>query len=145
MDINNKYETVNTHNLVRLEHFALLLVMSWVAFINYESINWYLFNILFWGIDLIGFYPGMLYYKYVNKNVPKIFYAIYNISHSYLTWVIFSLGWVYFYGIDYVLLAPWIHLMADRGIFGNTLKSYHIAFNIEKNNHFEKFENAIYK
>jgi hypothetical protein len=145
MDINNKYETVHTHNLVRFEHSALLLVMAWIAFINYQDINWYLFNALFWGIDLLGFYPGILYYKYISKDVPKIFYAIYNISHSYLTWTVFSVIWFYFYGLDYVLLAPWMHLMADRGIFGNTLKAYHIAFNIEKDKNFAEFERTIYK
>ncbi|SEA40342.1 hypothetical protein SAMN04488051_10362 [Alkalimonas amylolytica] len=145
MDINNKYETVHTHNLVRLEHTALLLVMVWLAYMNYQSINWYLFTALFLSIDIIGFYPGIIYYKFISKNVPKLFYAIYNISHSYLTWIVFSLFWLYFYGPDYVLLAPWIHLMADRGLFGNTLKAYHIAFNIEKNKHFESFEKIIYK
>ncbi|CAM4153314.1 hypothetical protein [Pseudoalteromonas ostreae] len=145
MDINNKYETVNTHNLVRMEHSVLLIVMAGVAALNYESINWYLFNALFWGIDLFGFYPGMVYYKYINKNVPKIFYVIYNTSHSYLTWTVFSVAWVYFYGFDYVLLAPWMHLMADRGLFGNTLRPFHVAFNVEKNEHFKKFENTLYK
>lgn len=76
MDINNKYETVNAHNLVRMEHTVLLIVMVGVSVLNYFSINWYLFNALFWGIDLFGFYPGMVYYKYISKNVPKVFYII---------------------------------------------------------------------
>lgn len=55
MDINNKYETVNTHNLVRMEYSVLLIVMAGIAALNYESINWYLFNALFWGLTSFDF------------------------------------------------------------------------------------------
>lgn len=144
MDKYNTFFTPLLYRLVRLDWLCIMLALITITIINWENVNWWIFFIMFWWIDLIGTVPGM-YYLSVNegtekeKSVPKWCVFIYNICHSFTTVSIITLLWYMTSGPEWAMLAMPIHLAADRCVFGNIYKSFRLKFDPVENIEFKKF------
>jgi hypothetical protein len=129
MDNCNLFETPSTYRLIRLEYLAALFISLGFAVSHYHEIRWWVFALLFSYIDLIGYLPGALAYKIANgKQIPKIFYILYNSMHSLLSALLVAALWAWFVKPEWALLAIPIHLSGDRSIFGNFLKPFNVSF-----------------
>lgn len=129
MDARNTFETPKTARLARLEWGGLLVVCAVLFLINVSQINWVVFVGLFVIIDVIGYLPGMLAYRRSKTGeLPKAYYVLYNTMHCLFTWTVILgvativLGW------QWAMLAVPMHLLGDRALFGNSLKSFGVSF-----------------
>jgi hypothetical protein len=108
---------------MRAEHLVVVVVCCAMAIWHFREINLERFAILFLGIDLVGYLPGLVAYLRNGKGrIEPIYHYLYNVTHSYLTLGMIVFAWVQWLGWEWALLAVPIHLSGDRGIFGNVLK-----------------------
>lgn len=124
MDAKNRFFTPGTYTLTRLEYLFLLILLSAVAVMHYQIINWWLFGALIAITDGIGYIAGAIAYRrpQATGRVAPIYYWLYNSMHN-LFFAAFIMGlWYWFLGWDWSLLAMPIHLCIDRSIFGNFFK-----------------------
>jgi len=145
MDANNTYFTRKSYSAMRADWlcimFALLAAVVWFR----QEINWLLFFVMFWYIDVIGTAPGLyLQWKNAragrrNASVPNWAVAGYNICHSFVTQGIVIAVWYLISGFEWTMLAMPLHLAADRGVFGNIYKNYNEAFEPPANPVFQAF------
>ncbi len=143
MDNRNLFETPTTYRLLRLEYFAGLMICLGLAVLHYQDIRWWAFSVLFLYIDLIGYIPGAIAYRFTEgQSLPKIFYILYNSMHSLLSALLVASLWAWFMGVEWSLLAIPIHLFGDRSIFGNFLKPLHVSFEPVPHPEYERFSKA---
>lgn len=134
MDHANPFETPNTYRLHRAEYLFGEAVALGLLFSHLGQVRWLPFVLLFAYIDLIGYIPGALAYRRSpDHRVPKGYYAAYNIMHSMVTQGAVALVWCLVYKPEWCLLALPLHLFADRGVFGNFMKPFSLAFEPEPN------------
>jgi hypothetical protein len=143
MDNCNLFETPVTYRFLRLEYLAALLVCSGLAALHYREIRWWVFLLLFSYIDLIGYLPGAIAYRLVGSAaLPKMFYVLYNITHSLLSAACVIALWAWLVRTEWALLAVPIHLFGDRSLFGNFLKPFHVSFEPIPHPEYERFQIA---
>lgn len=129
MDAANLFESRTTYRLIRLEYLAALALSVYLFVANIGEIRWIPFIALFVYIDLIGYIPGAIaYHRSRTKRIHKAYYVLYNLMHSLVTQFAVVLGWAYFVGWEWALLAIPIHLCGDRALFGNFLKPFNVTF-----------------
>ena len=133
MDKYNLFFTRTIYNVVRLEHFLLLVALSILVILHWGEVNWLRFVIAFLSSDVIGTFPALYWYykRSTGKNhaIPQGFYIAYNLGHSFLVVGAFTAAW---YLVtrqwEWAMLAMPIHLLGDRSIFGNIYKSPRLEF-----------------
>lgn len=143
MDANNRFETRTTFLIGRAENFVLLIISITLLVLNWEDVRWLPFIILFAYIDLIGYIPGAIAFRLKKGKVPKLYYFLYNFTHNYIVASLVAGLWCLIFGLEWALLALPIHLLGDRAIFGNSLKTTLVSFEGEKNSKFSDFESTI--
>ncbi|WP_324192910.1 hypothetical protein [Nocardia transvalensis] len=133
MDAYNHFEGPATFRLARLEYLVALLVCL-VLFVGHlGEVRWLPAVILFVAIDLIGYLPGAIAERRARAGggdgrVAKVYYVLYNVTHSFLTQAVVVGVWVLVAGFEWALLVIPIHLCGDRAIFGNSLKPFGVPF-----------------
>jgi len=106
--------------------FILALLSSLVLF---NQINWLHYFILFWIIDVFGYWPGFLFTKFFARDTPPpIFYYLYNLFHSFSGVFVICITYLFFFDTPLTLLAVALHISIDRGLLGNSLKSSEEVF-----------------
>lgn len=129
MDSHNTFHTTTTAALARLEWAGLLVVAAILTLIHRGEVNLLLFAGLFVVIDVIGYLPGMLAYRRsTGGGIPRAYYVLYNTMHSLATWTALLGIAALVCGWQWAFLAVPIHLLGDRSLFGNALKSFGVSF-----------------
>jgi hypothetical protein len=129
MDHRNRFETVTTFRLARLEWSAALGTSVVLAATHLGEIRWGVFVAFFAGIDLIGYLPGAVAYRRsADRRIARGYYVAYNVMHSLVTGGVLVGLWALLVGPEWALLAVPIHLFGDRALFGNTLKPFGVSF-----------------
>lgn len=143
MDALNHFETRNTFLLSRLEWLAGFAVAVGLTVAHWSEIRWPVFIGLFVVIDAIGYTPGAIAFRRSRTgDISRNYYVAYNVMHSLLTGGAVVGLWAWLVRPEWALLAVPVHLLGDRGIFGNSLKPFQISFEPKKHKLFEEFETA---
>ncbi|ARZ66982.1 membrane protein [Streptomyces albireticuli] len=143
MDALNHFETRNTFLLSRLEWLAGFAVAVTLTVMHWGDIRWPVFIGLFVVIDAIGYVPGALAFRRSRTGtISRNYHLAYNVMHSLLTGAAVAGLWAWLVRPEWALLAIPVHLLGDRGIFGNSLKPFRISFEPKKHALFEEFEAA---
>lgn len=129
MDQVNPYETPNTFKAHRAEYLFGVAVVTGLMIANISEIRWWVAIALFFYIDLIGYLPGAIAFKRAKGGpIPKVYYALYNVMHSFITQGAVILVWCLTIGPEWALLIIPFHLFGDRGLFGNFMKPFALPF-----------------
>jgi hypothetical protein len=129
MDAKNRFESKTTFTLLRLEWLAALAVCVTLAVWHLGEIRWPVFIGLFAVIDLVGYIPGAIAYRRSRTGrVHRAYYVLYNTAHSLLTAGVLVGLWALLVKPEWALLVVPIHLLGDRGLFGNSLKPFSVPF-----------------
>jgi hypothetical protein len=129
MDVKNPFETPTTFRLHRAEYTAAWLVTNVFLILHWNQIHWLPAIGLFLYIDLIGYIPGAIAFRRSpDGQISKNYYIAYNIMHSMITQGAVIAIWGFTIGWEWALLAiPW-HILGDRGIWGNFLKTFSLPY-----------------
>lgn len=87
-------------------------------------IDWLAFAILFWTIDAIGYWPGLVARRIAgSRHPPVVFVYLYNLMHSLSGGLALAIGFALLWpqSIAAALAIP-VHFGIDRGLLGNRLK-----------------------
>jgi hypothetical protein len=129
MDQKNTFDTPATAWLHRAEYGVALAICSGLFLANWGEIRWLPAIVLFLYIDLIGYLPGAIAYRRSrNGRVSRVYYVLYNSTHSLLSAGLVVALWAWLIGPEWALLAVPIHLFGDRALFGNQLKPFGVPF-----------------
>jgi lysylphosphatidylglycerol synthetase-like protein (DUF2156 family) len=130
MDKVHRFHTTSTYTLERLEHLAIVVILSIIALQHAGAIAWPRFIVAFVAIDAIGYIPGTIrWHRQGGGLIPPIYHTLYNVTHSYLTTGAVVAVWAMAGGgLEWAMLALPIHLSGDRGIFGNIYKPATFSF-----------------
>lgn len=133
MDPRNLFLTRRTYNMLRLDHFIILLGAVALFFLHWHEVNWWHFVAAFAWPDVVGYLPGLYCYHTrrpgQHKSVPPIFYTLYNVTHSITVNVGVIAVWYFVLGRwEWAMLALPIHLLGDRSLFGSIYKSSGLSF-----------------
>jgi hypothetical protein len=129
MDQLNPYETPNTFKAHRAEYLFGVVVVTGLMIWNISEIRWWVAVLLFFYIDLIGYLPGAIAFKKAKGGpIPKVYYVLYNVMHSFITQGAVILVWCLTIGPEWALLIIPFHLFGDRGLFGNFMKPLALPF-----------------
>jgi hypothetical protein len=129
MDAVNRFDTRTTHGLMRLEQAIALGACVTLFVLHLGEVRWLPTVLLFASIDLVGYLPGALAYRRSGTGrIPKVYYVLYNLTHSFATHAAVVGLWVLVAGWEWALLAIPIHLCGDRALFGNALKPFAVRF-----------------
>lgn len=144
MDHLNRYESKATYTLLRLEYGVVLVVSAALFVLHLGDVRWIPAIVLFFYIDLIGYIPGLIaYLRSPTREVPRIYYVLYNTMHSFTTQAVVVAVWVAVSGFEWALLVVAIHLCGDRALFGNFMKSFLVPFEPKKTSAFARFEQEL--
>lgn len=144
MDKHNTFFTRNTYNLVRLENFIFLLILTGLIIAFRQEVNWVRFAIAFLWMDVVGTFPA-LYWYYIrcegeHRSIHPIFHVVYNIAHSFIVIAVLTGLWYLLTGAwEWAMLAMPIHLLGDRAIFGNIYKPLGLSFEPVPHRNFTRF------
>lgn len=134
MDTQNLFLTRPTYNLLRLDHFVVLLCVVALFAFHLNEVNWWRFAAAFVWPDLVGYLPGLFYYhsaerRGAHRSIPPIFYVLYNITHSLTVNVaVIAVWYLAVGGWEWAMLSLPIHLLGDRSLFGNIYKTPGLSF-----------------
>lgn len=136
MDPVNRFHTRSTWHLVRAEALFALSCLVYLVAAFHEQVRWSRFLIAFVLVDLIGYVPGAVAYRMAAARssrgpvrIPAAFHHLYNLCHSFLTMgAVLGLWWLASGDVEWAMLALPIHLLGDRGLFGNTYKPLALPF-----------------
>ncbi|MBS1871197.1 MAG: hypothetical protein JSS99_16215 [Actinobacteria bacterium] len=129
MDAVNTFETPATYRALRAEYGLLALVAGYMLWRKRGSVRWPAAAALFFYNDLVGYVPGALAYRRsADGRIGRRYYAAYNAAHSALTASAVAAGWSKARGPEWALLAIPLHIGIDRGLFGNFLRPFSVAF-----------------
>lgn len=129
MDLHNTFHTPATAAVARLEWAGLLVVAAVLALTHLGAVNWLVFGGLFVVIDVVGYLPGMLAYRRSGgAGIPTAYYVLYNAMHNLVTWTVLLGLATLVWGWQWAFLAVPIHLLGDRSLFGNAVKSFGVSF-----------------
>jgi hypothetical protein len=129
MDVKNPFESPTTFRHHRAEYLVAWIVVSILIVLHWSEIRLLPAIVLFAYIDVIGYLPGAIAFRRSpDGRISKNYYIAYNIMHSMITQGAVIVIWGFAIGWEWALLAiPW-HLFADRGIYGNFLKTFRLPF-----------------
>ena len=140
MDAKNLYETPTTFALHRLEAAVGLGVVVVLLLQHLDEVRWPAFVALFLYIDLIGYLPGArAYRRSPDGRISRVYYVLYNTTHSMVTAGAVVGIWCLLAGPEWALLAVPLHLLGDRALFGNSLKSFSVPFEPKRTEAYERF------
>lgn len=129
MDAVNRFDTTTTYRLIRLEYLVGLVACLVLFVLHIDEVRWLPAVGLFVYIDLIGYIPGAIaYHRSAAKRISKVYYVLYNTTHSLATQAVVIVLWALLIGWEWALLAIPIHLFGDRALFGNFLKPFTVPF-----------------
>jgi hypothetical protein len=132
MDAANTFETPATYRALRAEYGLLGLAAGYLLWRKRDSVRWPAAAALLLYNDLIGYIPGALAYRRsADGRVGRRYYAAYNTAHSVLTAGAVAAVWSKARGPEWALLAIPLHIGIDRGLFGNFMKPFSVAFEPE--------------
>jgi hypothetical protein len=144
MDAVNRFDTRATHGLMRLEQAIALGACVTLFVLHVGEVRWLPAVLLFAYIDLLGYLPGALAYRRSETGrIPKLYYVLYNLTHSFATQAAVVGLWVLVAGWEWALLAIPIHLCGDRALFGNALKPFAVRFEPEPHPAFVRLSDEI--
>ncbi|MGQ0838292.1 hypothetical protein [Actinokineospora sp.] len=139
MDQLNPYETPKTFALHRAEYLFGVAVVTGLMIANFSELRWWVVIALFFYIDVIGYLPGAIAYKKAaGAPISKVYYALYNFMHSFITQGTVILLWCLISGPEWALLIIPFHLFGDRGLFGNFMKPFGLPFEPEAQPAYQK-------
>jgi hypothetical protein len=129
MDVKNPFETPTTFRLHRAEYLAAFALSNVLIVWHWGDIRWWAWIGLFAYIDVIGYFPGAIAFRRSpDGRIPRGYYLLYNFMHSLITQGTVVLLWGFLVRWEWALLAiPW-HVMGDRGVFGNFMKTFSLPF-----------------
>ncbi len=140
MDHVNHFDTKATYWIMRAEYLVGFIACVVLMLVHFGDIRWWAAIALFFSIDVIGYYPGALAFRRARGGpIHRAYYVIYNTMHNWFAAAAICGLWVLFAGPEWALLAIPLHLCADRGLLGNTLKPFSIAFEPEPLPAFQAF------
>lgn len=136
MDPMNRFHTSSTWRLVRLESLIALGGLCYLIAAFSSDVRWSRFMLAFVLVDLIGYVPGAIAYRLAAARagrgpvrISAIFHHLYNLCHSFVTVAAVLALWFVASGeVEWAMLALPIHLLGDRGLFGNTYKPTSLSF-----------------
>lgn len=140
MDNQNRFHTNSTWCLVRAEALLLLGVLLALLMAFRHDVRWGRFCFAFLIIDVVGYLPGALAFRRTvgrqtgalqpaAGRVHPIYHLLYNLTHSFLTMGAVLAAWALWLGKpEWAMLALPIHLLGDRGVFGNVYKPTELPF-----------------
>lgn len=139
MDIHNRFHTRRSFACVRAEALLALLALIYLLIAFAGDVIWTHFGLAFLLIDLVGYLPGAVAWRRaiaqkrsVTDPPPRIaplFHHLYNVTHSFLFAAGVLLLWFVWLGdVEWAMLALPVHLLGDRGLFGNTYKPCSLPF-----------------
>jgi len=129
MDAANTFETPATYRALRAEYGLLAVAAGTMLWRKRRNVRWPAAAALFFYNDLIGYLPGALAYRRSpDGRVPRRYYVAYNAAHSALTASAIAAVWSKKRGPEWALLAIPLHIGLDRGLFGNFMRPFSVAF-----------------
>jgi hypothetical protein len=129
MDIKNPLHTQGTYRLARAEQLAVMLICGALLVWNRGEVSWSRALFAFWIIDVVGYWPGAIAYRWgKGAPIPAIYHHLYNFAHTYLVVGSAVAVWAWFSGPEWAMLAVPFHLSIDRGVFGNVFKPVGLPF-----------------
>jgi hypothetical protein len=136
----NHFDTKTTYWIMRAEYLVGFAACVVLMLLHFGDIRWWAAILLFFSIDIIGYYPGAIAFRRAKGGpIHKAYYVIYNTMHNWFAAAAICGLWVLVAGPEWALLAIPLHLCADRGLLGNTLKPFSIAFEPEPLPAFQAF------
>ncbi|MEO6082256.1 MAG: hypothetical protein ABIQ18_04035 [Umezawaea sp.] len=140
MDHVNHFDTKATYWIMRAEYLAGFAVCVVLLLLHFGDVRWWAAIVLFFSIDIIGYYPGAIAFKRAGGGrIHKGYYIVYNTMHNWFAATAIVGLWMLVAGPEWALLAIPLHLCADRGLLGNTLKPFSLAFEPEPMPAFQAF------
>lgn len=129
MDHVNYFDTKTTYWIMRAEYLVGFVACVVLMLIHISALSWWAAIVLFFSIDVIGYYPGAIAYKRADGGeIHKGYYVIYNTMHNWAAAAaIYGLWWLMF-GNEWAMMAIPLHICADRGVLGNTLRPFSVSF-----------------
>ncbi|MEU1013726.1 hypothetical protein [Streptomyces sp. NPDC005890] len=144
MDPLNRFETPVTFRLLRAEYTAGLLLSAGLLLAHWHEVRWPIAVAMFAYIDLFGYLPGAwAHHRAGGRPIHRGYYVLYNTMHSWLTAGAVVALWGWLVGWEWALLAVPVHLCGDRGLLGNFLKPFGVAFEPRAHPAFTAFEQAL--
>ncbi len=132
MDKENLFHTRVTYTLERIDYAVFLGGFCALLFLHEGDVRWIRFLVAFAWIDLLGYIPGALWFRYgvsPGQPMPRAYPLLYNITHSFLTNAIVIVTWLAVQGDwEWAMLAGPIHLCGDRALFGNIYKPFGLSY-----------------
>jgi hypothetical protein len=141
LDALNLFQTRTTAALARLEWAGLLAVSVALVLIHRGQVDWVLFAGLFVVIDVVGYLPGRIAFRRSPIGcIPRVYYVLYNAMHSLATWTAVIAAATLVWGWRWAFLAVPVHLLGDRSLFGNAVKSFGVSFEPVAHPEFARFQ-----
>jgi len=129
MDAANTFETRATYRALRAEWSLLGLAAGYMLWKKRDRVRWPVAFALLMSNDLVGYLPGAYAYRRSpDGRVKRRYYAAYNTAHSVLTASAVAALWSKRRGPEWALLAIPLHIGIDRGLFGNFMRPFSVAF-----------------
>lgn len=129
MDAANTFETPATYRALRAEFGLLGIAAGYLLWRKRDRVRWPVAAGLLLYTDVVGYVPGALAYRRsADGRVPRRYYAAYNTAHSVLTASAVAAAWSKARGPEWALLAIPLHIGIDRGLFGNFMRPFSVAF-----------------
>jgi hypothetical protein len=129
MDAANTFETPATYRALRAEYALVGIAAGYLLWRERDRVRWPVAVGLLLSTDLVGYVPGALAYRRsADGRVRRRYYAAYNVAHSVLTASAVAALWSKARGPEWALLAIPLHIGLDRGLFGNFMRPFSVAF-----------------
>ncbi|MBL9007715.1 MAG: hypothetical protein JNJ46_25890 [Myxococcales bacterium] len=139
MDTQNRFHTPRSFTWVRAEALLALLALVYLLFAFARDVQWSRFLVALALIDLVGYLPGALAYRRAQAasrgtsdappRIAPVFHHLYNVTHSFLFCAgVLGLWFAVLGDVEWAMLALPVHLLGDRGLFGNTYKPSSLPF-----------------
>jgi hypothetical protein len=122
------FGTPLNYRLTRAEYFVTFALSAVLFVVHIQAIRWGPALLLFAYIDVIGYLPGLFVHWRCRGDVPRVFYVLYNVMHSWITAGLVIAAWAWLVHPEWALLAVPIHLFGDRGLLGNYFKPFSEPF-----------------
>lgn len=108
----------------RLDGYVMLAIGLVGTAIFASEINWIAYFVLFWVIDVFGYWPGVVMCRLAKtRQIPNAFTHLYNLMHSNSGALSLTIAFALISSDSLAAaLAIPVHLGIDRGILGNRLK-----------------------
>jgi hypothetical protein len=124
----SSFGTPLNYRLTRAEYLVAFKFSAVLFVVHIQDVRWGPALLLFAYIDIIGYLPGLFVHWRRRGDVPRLFYMLYNVMHSWITAGLVVAAWAWLIRPEWALLAVPIHLFGDRGLLGNYFKPFSEPF-----------------